>query len=76
MSGNIRGSGTRSVIAAHSAAVDHYLRTGDSSRVREFKGMVIKVDGTPTELLTDLRQLRRLAAAGQVSFEDLYVYHG
>jgi hypothetical protein len=64
MSGEVRGSR------------DHYYLTGDASRVRAFRGKTVTVDGRPASLLTDLRALRRLQRAGEVSFEELYVYRG
>jgi hypothetical protein len=76
MSGEVRGSRDASLIAEHASAVEHYYLTGDASRVRAFRGKTVTVDGRPASLLTDLRALRRLQRAGEVSFEELYVYRG
>jgi hypothetical protein len=58
----------------HSAAVDHYLETGNSSRLREFDGQaIVDLNGKRFPLLTDLEEIDRLGSAGEFSFETLYV---
>jgi hypothetical protein len=57
----------------HSAWVDHYLRTGDASRVPEFDGQeIVDLNGNRFTLLTDLDEIDRLGSAGEFSFETLY----
>jgi len=57
----------------HSAWVDHYLRTGDSSRAPEFDGQeIVDLNGNRFTLLTDLDDIDRLGSAGEFSFESLY----
>ena len=68
----VRGSRAASDAAAHRAAVDHYLRTGDTSRLREFRG--VRVGGVRLE--TDTRVLRRLAREGRLPVEQLYFTTG
>lgn len=64
----VRGSRASSTAAAHASAVDYYLRTGDSSRLRAFRG--VRVGGVRLE--TDTRVLRRLAREGRLAVEALY----
>jgi hypothetical protein len=68
----IAGSRSASRIATYMSAVDHYLRTGDASRLRPFIGSAIRASGKRFPFVTDLRTLRRLAYVNEVSFEDLY----
>jgi hypothetical protein len=69
---SIRGSRTASKVAEYSAAVDHYLKTGDSIRLDEFRGKSVRAGKQVFPFITDPRVLARLANAGQVAFEDLY----
>jgi hypothetical protein len=57
-----RGSRARSVLAQHSAAVDHFLRTGDTSRLDGLAGR--RVGGVTLE--TDPAVIEALAAFGQL----------
>lgn len=68
----IRDSRSASKLAHYMAAVDHYLRTGDDSRLRRFRGKGIWVEKRFRPFITDLDLLDRLANAGEVSFEELY----
>lgn len=71
--GDVRGSAAGSLVAAHWAAVKHYYRSGDASRLTQFRGRRIRVDGQPMEFMTDPDDLRRHQLAGEVvSFEELY----
>ena len=54
-------------------AVERYITTGDASALRGFRGRyIIDADGKRVRLLTDTRELDRLASAGALSFESLY----
>lgn len=69
----VRDSRTASKIAKYSDAVQRFLRTGDKSRLREFKKLRINdAEGNPIKLLTDPKELTRLGSAGVLSFESLY----
>ena len=68
----ISGSRTATRIATYMSAVDYYLRTGDASRLRQFAGKAIRAGAKRFPFVTDLRTLRRLAFANEISFEDLY----
>lgn len=57
----------------HSAAVQHYLETGDDSALRRFQGQhITNAQGERVALLTDTDELDRLGSAGELSFESLY----
>lgn len=68
----VRDSRSASTIARYMSAVDHYLRTGDDSRLRRFRGKGVWVEKRFRPFLTDLDLLDHLANAGEVSFEELY----
>jgi hypothetical protein len=69
----VRDSVTASKIAEYSDAVQRYLRTGDSSRLRKFRRLkLLDETGKRIKLLTDLAELQRLGSAGVLSFESLY----
>jgi hypothetical protein len=68
----VRDSRSASRIARYMNAVDHYLRTGDDNQLRRFRGKGIWVEKRFRPFITDLDALDRLAAAGEVSFEELY----
>lgn len=70
---NVRGSRTASETARYWTAVDRYLRTGLTDALEEFKGRTIRIGKAAHPFVTDPGTLDRLANAGQVSFEDLYV---
>jgi len=70
---NVRGSRAASEIARYGAAVDRYLRTGLTDALGEYRGKTLRVGRATYPFVTDARTLDRLANAGQVSFEDLYV---
>lgn len=69
---SIRDSRSASKIARHMGAVDHYLKTGDDSRLRRLRGKGVWTNKRFYPFLTDLDALDRLANAGEVSFEELY----
>lgn len=69
----VKGSGVASKIGEYSAAVQHYLRTGDSSPLKRFKRMkLVDEKGKRIKLITDLTELKRLGSAGVLSFESIY----
>jgi len=61
-----------SKVAEYWAAVDHYLRTGSSQRLEEFKGRSLRTGREQHPYITDLSVLDRIASVGEVTFEDLY----
>ena len=68
-----RDSREATKIGGHWAAVQRYLQTGDDSALLRFKGKtVIDASGKRHLLLTDLKELDRLASAGVLSFESIY----
>jgi hypothetical protein len=69
----IRDSRQASILGKYWNAVERYRDTGDASGLWEFKGKhVIDADGSRVPLLTDLRELDRQGAAGNLSFESFY----
>ncbi len=69
----VRGSETASKIAEYSDAVQTYLRTGDSSKLKKFRRLkLLDEKGKRIKLVTDLAKLRELGSAGVLSFESLY----
>jgi len=72
----VRDSRTASRIAAHAAAVDRFLKTGDARALRPFRRQSFRAGKVAFPFLTDLRTLERLGNVGEVSFEDLYALKG
>jgi hypothetical protein len=72
VAGAIHRSGTASELARYWASVDRYLRTGDARPLLRYRGKCFRAEGTMHRFITDLPLLERLAAAGEVRFEDLY----
>lgn len=69
----VKGSDIAAKIAEYSAAVQKYLRTGDSSFLKKFKRMkLLDEKGQRIKLVTDLTKLQQLGSAGVLSFESLY----
>jgi hypothetical protein len=69
-----RNSRHASTLGQYWDAVHKYLRTGDTSEVKKFRGKRIKdAQGSEVPLITDLKELNRLGSAGVLSFESLYV---
>ena len=68
----VRGSRQASRVARYMAAVDRYLKTGETDALAEFRGQGIRSRNQFHPFLTDTRALDRLALAGEVSFERLY----
>jgi len=71
----VRGSRQASLIGSHWAGVQKFLETGDKAAVKKFRGRVVRdATGNKIPLLTDLDELHRLASAGVLSFESIYVH--
>jgi hypothetical protein len=69
-----RDSRQASQLATYWDAVQKYLQTGDTSALRKFEGAyIIDANDARVSLLTDLDGLDRLASAGVLSFESLYI---
>jgi hypothetical protein len=68
----VRSSRTATRISEYMAAVDHYLKTGDTAQLAQFRGRSVKAGKLTLPFVTDPRVLDRLAHAGEVAFEDLY----
>jgi hypothetical protein len=68
----VYGSKNAENISKYLNAVAHYLRTGDQTRLRPFKGKTLKVGGKRIKLLTDPEALSRLAEADALHLDHLY----
>ncbi len=68
----VRSSRAATQIAEYWAAVDHYLKTGDTQRLDQFRGKAVRAGKLKLPFVTDPKVLNRVANAGEVSFEDLY----
>ncbi len=69
----VRGSRPASRVAQYMTAVDRYLRTGDTEALRAFADQTIRAGKVTHRFATDTAVLDRLALAGEVSFDRLYV---
>ena len=65
---DVRGDKVGSAIGAYHSAIQHYVNTGDSSRLAKFTGT--SVGGV--ELETDLDVIHELARRGSFTFESIY----
>ena len=73
----VHDSRTASRIAEHMNAVRTYLRTGDSSALKSFRGESFEAGGLNHQFVTDPDTLDKLADAGVLAMEGLYrVAHG
>jgi len=68
----IYGSKNAENISKYLNAVSHYLRTGDESKLRPFKGKSLKVEGKRIKLVTDPGTLSSLAEADALHLDQLY----
>lgn len=68
----LRDSRQASTVARHMAAVDRFLRTGDTGVLKPFRGKSIRVGKVKYGFVTHPTTLERIALAGEISFEDLY----
>ncbi|HEX4228896.1 MAG TPA: hypothetical protein VHZ07_09505 [Bryobacteraceae bacterium] len=70
---SLRNSKYGSTVGRYMDAVQKYLRTGDSSALKKFRGKKVKdANGNEIRLVTDLKELNRLGSAGVLSFESVY----
>jgi CelD/BcsL family acetyltransferase involved in cellulose biosynthesis len=69
---DVRSSKVATRLSKYWGAVDHYLRTGDKTRLRPYVGKALRASGHRFAFVTDPDLLARLAEAGEVRFEDLY----
>jgi hypothetical protein len=58
--------------SAHANAIAHFNRTGDTSRLKRFKGRSFVTDGHRYEFLTDPDRLVELAGADALRLDSLY----
>ncbi|MFN8675491.1 MAG: hypothetical protein U0Z70_03845 [Thermomicrobiales bacterium] len=68
----IRDSRSASKLGAYWSAVRHYLNTGDSRRLRAFRGRGVTINKRFYPFITDTRLLDPFADAGLLDFDDLY----
>lgn len=68
----IYGSKNAREISNYLNAVALYLRKGDTSKLKRFKGKTVGVRGQKLELITDPQTLSALALAGALQFDQLY----
>jgi hypothetical protein len=69
-----RDSQHASLVSLYWRALHHYLSTGDATAVDSLRArFVLDTEGQRVPLLTDLPTLNRLADAGVLSFESIYV---
>jgi hypothetical protein len=68
----VRSSRNASKIAEYMAAVDRYLKTGDTAGLEKFRGKSVRAGKSILPFLTEPKILDRLENGGQVAFEDLY----
>jgi hypothetical protein len=68
----VYGSKAASKLSKYANAINRYLRTGDTSQLRPFKGKALKVGGQRIELITDPSTLSSLAQAGALRIDQLY----
>jgi len=68
-----RDSRQASLVGGHWAAVQKFLQTGDDSALLKFaKKRIVDARRKRYPLLTDLKELERLASAGVLRFESMY----
>ena len=70
---SFRGSKAASLVAQYMIAVDRFSTTGDTRPLAAFEGQVIRSGKKTFPFITDTEVLERLANAGEISFERLYV---
>lgn len=71
-----RNSRTASRIASFMSAVHVYAKKGDDSGLEPYQGRFERADGQFFYYQTDLDQIDRIASAGEISIERLYVEKG
>lgn len=68
----VYGSKRATELSQYSNAIGFYLRSGDESKLKPFKGRTIRVRGQEIELVTDTATLSTLAEAGELQLDQLY----
>jgi hypothetical protein len=68
----VYGSKAASELSKYANAINRYLRTGDTSRLRPFQGRTIRSGRERIELITDPATLSSLAQAGALRVDQLY----
>jgi hypothetical protein len=68
----IYGSKNARDVSDYLNAVSLYLRKGDASKLKRFKGKIVGGRGQKVELITDPQTLSALAQAGALQFDQLY----
>jgi hypothetical protein len=69
----VRGSRQASALGQYAAAVERYLSTGDFAPLAQFSGKGVRDDkGNMVTFLTDRVLLKKLASAGELSYESIY----
>ena len=61
-----------SLVGAYDSAVEHFLRTGDDSRLAPFRDRSIRSGRQRYRFLVDLDPLEELGERGELSFESIY----
>jgi len=69
---DVRGSESASRVAEYWNAVHQYLKAGDGTKLKRFRGKYLQSGGKRHPFITDTHLLERLAHAGEVRFEDIY----
>ncbi len=72
----VYGSKAARELSKYANAINHYLRTGDASRLEPFKGKKVGVRGRKIELITDPSTLSALAQADVLRLDQLYASFG
>ncbi|MDQ2889956.1 MAG: hypothetical protein M3R65_05305 [Gemmatimonadota bacterium] len=69
---DVRGSESARRVGEYWNAVNYYLKTGDTTKLKGFRGKYLQSQGKRYPFITDPPLLERLAHAGEVQFEDIY----
>jgi hypothetical protein len=72
----VTDSRTASRIAEYWVAVDRFLKTGETDRLRPFRRQSFRAGKVGYPFLTHPQTLIRLGNAGEVAFEELYAFRG
>ena len=74
LAGTVHDSRTASALGEHLNAVKTFINNrGDSSALEKFEGKSFRISGQVYPFVTDPETLERLADAGELVFEGLYV---
>jgi hypothetical protein len=71
---DVRGSVSATRIATYYNAVRRYLDDGDLATLLQFRGKTLQSGGARYRFVTDLHVLERLANAGDVRTESIYLH--